>query len=221
MPAADLLIGRTSPNVAERNAGADAAEKVLAVVIEAAQGHVAAGQDGQRSPQPAQGLRTPCWPLSTPASVQLCILLKRTPSVSPARTCSVLRLSEVLQQAMKIRIGDRRRAPCPSSAARFSTTSSNFKGWRIRSNSSLSAPSKLILISSNPASIRPAARRLVEQRSVGEDRHPGDAPLLGVADALLEAVVQKRLAEVVQMDFAATPNGALVDDLLSSDCSIC
>ena len=52
-----------------------------------------------------------------------------------------------------------------------------------------------------------------QQRAVAEDLDAADALLLGVGDPVLDAFVQQRLAEIVEMDFAASGCGALVDEL--------
>ena len=56
----------------------------------------------------------------------------------------------------------------------------------------------------------PSASRS-QQRSVAEDLHPADAFLFRIGDAVFKLFVQQRLAEVVQVDFAASGGGALVD----------
>ena len=122
-------------------------------------------------------------------------------------------LSEVLQQVTKIFIGECRASRTSTSRSMFRPRDRTSAGSGSARIPARLAPSKLILISSSPAAIKPRARGFVQQRAVGEYLHRGDAAALRVADAVFQAIVQERLAEVVQVDFAAAPGDAFVDDL--------
>ena len=154
VPESDLLVGGAAPNVADGSAGVDAPQQELAVVVEAAQRHVAVGQTVKVLHSREQGLRILLFPLVKPSPAQLCSLPKEKPSTSFSRARIVPCRSDVLQQATLIVMGACRRFLNATSRSIFLTTSSNFRGTLICSNSSRVAPSKLILISSSPDSIK-------------------------------------------------------------------